>query len=384
MTQPDNAVKIKKDSINVVYCTDNKYILYMAVSLTSLILNNLSEKIAVHIIYGSDTSLAELEKIQQLEQKYANIKICLYPFAPYEKECQQLLGGSKNWVQYMRLYIDEILPEDLLRIIYIDADSLCVGNINAVAFINLRDRAIGAVSVSDDELMKIYKVDNEKNVVPFKFSNIFLNAGFLLVDMDKYKRRQLRKKIMTFAQQNDINNIEEAVSCALNGEFYHLDGRYNRLLSPAYPWYKGYEQDIIWHFCGDVKPWQLWYRAADDGYNNNLYRALQDVYFVYADEAPCSVKAIEPVTINEIIFTMMAMKRDKKYKKYVEYFLQISKFLAKSSKLNTAQKIRRYDELLLEIKQGHNNGHNGEMLRQVLQAVKLAWPSAAEFLEKVY
>jgi lipopolysaccharide biosynthesis glycosyltransferase len=108
----------QKEKLNILFCCDTNYAMPLTVCVTSIFENNKDENIHIYVLYSS-LSDVQKEKLHSLTQSY-NQTINLIPVAEHYFSTAPVLRWSKE--TYYRLLINELLPNDLDRILYLDCD----------------------------------------------------------------------------------------------------------------------------------------------------------------------------------------------------------------------------------------------------------------------
>ena len=116
--------------MEIVCSTDSKYIMPTGIMLTSLFESNRGEVVNVHLLHDQD-SAALLDSIRTIAARYQqNIHFYLinddiFKHFPIGLDFQVDHVGT-SFATYYRLYLTEILPADIDKVIYLDGDILVV------------------------------------------------------------------------------------------------------------------------------------------------------------------------------------------------------------------------------------------------------------------
>lgn len=211
--------------MNILYQSDENYAVYMGVSICSLLENNKTvEDIRLYII---DDGIAEESKakIANMVEKYRR-KVF---FVSGEKvlnnkditDVFSYAGMRKNNHSYLKMFFDVLLPDVSGRLIYIDCDTAVEGDLSELETINMHDNTIGMVM---DSLL----IDSKTSVGLGKEEQYY-NSGVMLIDVDKWRKRDCSKRIMEHIKNvrtygtvdQDVLNIE------LKNEIVSLPIKYN-------------------------------------------------------------------------------------------------------------------------------------------------------------
>ena len=132
-----------KKSINIGYGVDNNFIRPMGVSMTSIIKNNMDINIIFHIFidYIDDMSLNLLEKFA----KDNKVIVIIYKI---NTEVFDQLPYTKHFAKatYNRFLMPQILDGIVNKLIYIDADVQCFGNLKSLMQLDFKDNIVAVVN----------------------------------------------------------------------------------------------------------------------------------------------------------------------------------------------------------------------------------------------
>lgn len=266
----------KKPIIHFALAFDDKYINPFYVLLGSIFLNNKQNGIIIHIIV-TGISQAEKEAITTYVIENSG-KIIFYEvdlnyvsklIVP-EKDENPLTGAM-----YYRLFFPFLVSPEVTRLLYIDVDTIVVGDLAGLADINLRGRPAGAVTDTD------MPVRSDLNI--FSTENYF-NSGVLLIDIAVWKEQRISEHALKIIQEEPerIKQYpdQDALNIALKDNWYRLPTKYNlmRLYVPnevpkrRFPLFLK-DQKII-HYNGK-KPWF-----------SDCEHRLRHVYQQYAKSSP--------------------------------------------------------------------------------------------------
>ncbi len=152
-----------------------------------------------------------------------------------------------------RLYMDLTVPEDIDRLLYIDADAVAVAPLDMLFQVDLAGSALGAV---DDYLMAFpEKIGRRQRRIGLKPGGRYFNAGVLLFDWRKSLENGLIKKARdTFERQPELYEAhdQDVLNIAYEDNWQAVDARFNAQTG-ILPFVG---KPAIVHFTGRKKPWQ--------------------------------------------------------------------------------------------------------------------------------
>jgi lipopolysaccharide biosynthesis glycosyltransferase len=253
----------------IITCAiDNNYIRHCAVMLRSVYESNSKEEISVYIIHG-DINASEKEKLAT----YLGQFLSSVSFIQIDPKLLQGLPvfGHITLSTYYRLLLPAVLPRDIPKAIFLDADIIVVGSLSELWNTDLGGHPMAAVT--DHGL----KSNCER--LGLSLESGYFNAGVMLIDVNKWRARDILTPGLEFAKINQtrLNNWDQDIFNHLfEGQWLHLDAKWN---AQPHIWdlYKGRADDgvplvphetaardkpVIIHFAGGgtVKPWD--YRCA--------------------------------------------------------------------------------------------------------------------------
>ncbi|WP_196604143.1 glycosyltransferase family 8 protein [Pectinatus haikarae] len=246
----------EKNIINIALGVDNKYLSYAGILMTSIIMNSLGNKIVFHVAISEKLSDLNRKKIDLFNNLYKNAYIKTYDLEEKIKSLPDLsiyTDKRFNKAILLRIFIPQILPDNVKKLIYLDADMLCVGDIKQLWDIEIPDKYIIAAS----QYKKKHGIE-QIDRLGLK-SDKYFNSGVLLINMHLWKLGNITKliedcyvKFYEFFLLPD----QDAINVILQNNIYDLPHKFNRMTAPNDPTIDLREKnDIILHFVNEAKPW---------------------------------------------------------------------------------------------------------------------------------
>lgn len=177
--------------MNVLYQFNDKYAPYAGISITSLFENNISEDITVWVL-GEEIQEDNKAKLLKTAENYRQ-KIIFID----DDQINRLINKMRKWdmptyrgsyAANMRLFLPEVLPDSVARVLYLDADTIVQGNIASLYEMNFDGKAIAMVQ---DSLGERHKSD-----LGFSKVDKYYNSGVILFDMNVWKKLRLTERII--------------------------------------------------------------------------------------------------------------------------------------------------------------------------------------------
>ena len=310
--------------LNVVFASDNNYVPFLGVAITSLIKNNQKDFDKINIFILDDEITSKNKK--RLENLLDNPNHNLYFIKTKNVNDLKIdlysLGENQNLTSYSRLFVASLLPKDIDKIIYLDCDMLILDSFKELWMTNIEEYPCGAVlDVTDD----FYKIN-----LGFKLEDEYINAGFLLINLKKWRQDNVEEKFIQFMVENQnkfYQHDQGVLNEVFKNQFLILDPKYNFLprfkvlsydLARKYLGIKGeyYSKDIIdnakqnpivVHFRGFY--WsELW---ANE---NHPYRNL---YEKYSELAGFKEEVIEEDAVSPLPTKLIYGSNDNPFFKFI-------------------------------------------------------------------
>lgn len=186
---------------NIVYSCDDNYAMHTGISIISLIENNKDKVFCIWII-ENEISEINREYLNIIQCKYDNVEIRFIDFSIYRTKLKLNMLWNISISTYARLFILEILPEDVKTALYLDADVIIVGDIQNI-FICLDNdtEAVGVQDVSSNLSKERIQMDS---ILPY------INAGVLGLNLNIMRAKNRQKEFLEYINRN-------------KGQVYHHD-----------------------------------------------------------------------------------------------------------------------------------------------------------------
>lgn len=296
-----------KDPIHVAACCDENYIAFAAVMMLSALKSTPNTPIHFHLINCGVTR----QSIDKLKQMVGARNGELTTYTPDDSLYEGLPTLRYSAAVYQRINLPEYIPAEIKRIIYIDSDTLVLGDLKALWETDLQGRPVAAV----------------ENLSPRACQDIgferkdYFNSGLLVMDLDAWRTEKLHLQVTDYARHHAAN-LQFVDQCSLNAV---LQGRWSRLplkwnqQSDIYKvvlkYYEGctYSRDEmqdaminpgIVHFTGKMKPWKL--------YSFHPFKLL---YRQVLAETPWPVRAFPDDSVKTRLRFYLALRRNWKSRK---------------------------------------------------------------------
>lgn len=254
----------KQDRINILCASDDNYVPWCGIMLTSLFESNPGECFGVYFLTAGLTP-ENTSALQKLEEKYPVKLSFVHVDESMLESCSIREGSYFSLATYYRLLAPRVLPPDVEKVIYLDCDIVVNGPVRPLWESDIEAKAFGAImdeSFYQDDFYRRLQYPKEEG---------YVNAGVLLINL-KYWREKAgmercmsfllrNQEVLTFYDQDVLNKVFFAEKEILNLTYNFQNGF---LLWWQYGYYQGemkkeidaYTMNpVIIHFDGSSKPW---------------------------------------------------------------------------------------------------------------------------------
>lgn len=250
--------------IEIVACTDKKFVMPTGVMIFSVCKNNLKGGTNFHIIIDEGVSPDDKIKLEDIVKAYNN-NIFFYQVDSAFFKKLPALGKFAHVSQatYYRLCMADILPQNIDRVLYLDGDIIVRDSLAPLWDINMEGYAIAAVPSQGESNEKTYKRLGYSSALGY------FNAGVLLVNLDYWRRNNVINEFICFIQkypERIILHDQDVLNCVFNNKKLRLPIKYNfqhgfLFVKPYYNWEKYKDEveearsnPVVVHYAGG-KPW---------------------------------------------------------------------------------------------------------------------------------
>ena len=178
---------------------------------------------------------------------------------------------------YYRLLAHEFLLAEVDKILYLDADLICLNDFRELYDMEMGEQLYAAASHNEDGLLLDYV--NKLRLNNFEMDSSYFNTGILLMNLKAIRPYVKRKDILDFIEKNRnrlmlpdqdvLNGLYADRVMAIPDEIYNYDARYSLIYQAKSQgkWDLNWVIDhtVFLHFAGRDKPWKSNYRGRYSG-----------------------------------------------------------------------------------------------------------------------
>ena len=160
------------------------------VMMYSVCVNNPEVDIDFHLVVGESVTIDDKKDLTETVAAFEGKQVAFYDFnsprcAPFPL---RLLPSST----YYRLFLSEMLPENIDKVLYLDGDCIVRHSLLPLWNNNLEDCAVGAVFCRIEGNKEIYER------LQYPADNGYFNAGVLLINLDYWRNNDVVKTFVSY------------------------------------------------------------------------------------------------------------------------------------------------------------------------------------------
>ena len=203
--------------MNVLYSSDDNYAQHMGVSIYSLLRHNAEfENIRLYVI-DNDISPENRDKLREMVSRFSNAEIMFLPFLEWKEKLRLNMSWGISISSYARLFVGEMLPETVDRVLYADCDMIVCEPLRELWNTPLDGKVLAAVQdgISADT----------KAAVGLQAGMRYFNAGLLLIDLAEWRARKMGERCMSFIDGhggNVVHHDQGVLNGVLMGDYVNL------------------------------------------------------------------------------------------------------------------------------------------------------------------
>lgn len=255
--------------MEIVCSTDNCYVMQTGIMLTSLFENNRETDIRVHVLHNgidsnSITLIGRIASDYGQKIKFYLVDESLFSAFPIGRDGQNTHVGT-SYATYYRLFLSELLPNDINRVLYLDGDIIVMDSLNELWATDMHDKAIAAVPDSYNNKIEHY------NRLRYPQQLGYFNAGVLLINLDYWRTNNVVSAFCQYASarpdslychdQDILNYVFRDCKIVLPLRYNMLNEYWFKTRHSVVSWefdnqiHYGQQHPAIIHFTGLPKPW---------------------------------------------------------------------------------------------------------------------------------
>lgn len=234
--------------MNILCATDDNYVPYCGIMLTSLFENNKEQDIVVYLMTAglNKKNIVDFEKLANQYKQEINI-ILVDNIAL--KNCPIRIGDHVSIAAYYRLLAPILLPDSVDKVLYLDCDMIINKSLNDLYNINVENYALGAVL--DEDFQNQDKYDR----LQYDYEKGYFNSGMLLMNLDYWRKNNVMVRCLDYIDKNSdkiLFHDQDTLNVVLQDEKKLLSITYNFQTGFVYTRYN-FSKELFSQICKTIK-----------------------------------------------------------------------------------------------------------------------------------
>lgn len=208
--------------MHLLFATNDAYVPHVATTLASIFENNMDMQFVVHIMATeiSDDNYKKLKKFVERYHHLLDVKIV----NPDDLEIDLSICGKWGIFPSLKLYAAELYP-NVDKILYIDADMICLGSLKPIESVDMTEYYIAA---STDE----QGAERHKQRLNLPHDAFYGCAGLVWFNLNKWRKEDVCRKCFNYFNSPANRDIikwgeQDVLNKVCQGHIYELPIVYN-------------------------------------------------------------------------------------------------------------------------------------------------------------
>lgn len=251
----------------------SNYLVHTGISMCSIMRSNPKKAFAFHILLN-DISAKDKEKMKQLVADTLS-GVTLYYID--DRIFSRMLHKDGIAGYFYRFLIPLIIgPEGVDRVLYIDGDVMCQGDLAPLMDMDLEGNIAACAEDSPtgkaEGLNRLHTAD-------------YFNSGMMMIDVSAWNREQLSQKSAAMAIERRQSGMrleshdQDILNILLDRRYKNVSRKYNWTYNMSLRGFFQKQKQFIYdpeavliHFTGLVKPWRTWVQDLPAVQRYNSFR----------------------------------------------------------------------------------------------------------------
>ena len=248
--------------MNIVVTINETYYYPLFIMLNSLFGHHPGVVVHVFLLY-SDVTQESRDSLKELCEKKGNTFTDIYVSEELFADAPVTCYFPKE--MYYRILAAQLLPQSIDRVLYLDPDTIIVGNIMDFYTMDM-EHLFFAGSCDRPNAMPN---DSYKRSIGYTSSNTYINSGVLLCNLKELRKQQDVQEVFREIEENGKKYLypdQEIINILYTDKIKEVPQKYNFDLNNVYWWewlfcnvtpflFPKDKKPAICHFLGPQKPW---------------------------------------------------------------------------------------------------------------------------------
>lgn len=214
-----------KRKLNLLLSSDDNYARHMGAVILTTLQHNKKDFDEIHFyIVNNNISEHNRQNLDTIVTEFPCAHLHYIDFSIWASQLKLNMSWQISLSSYARLFVGEMLSEDVHRIIYLDCDMIVCQSLIPMWHTDMGEIAIGAVQ---DQVN-----NNVKGAVGLKPTDRYFNAGMLLINLDEWRKQKFGEKCLKFINDHNgqvLHHDQGVLNGVLRNNWYRLPLSFNTM-----------------------------------------------------------------------------------------------------------------------------------------------------------
>lgn len=265
--------------MEILCCTDHNFVIPMGVMMHSLCINNSNNELHFHVFVDNSVTEKQKDELREVINEGNTLTFYLVDVSAIQK---YLIVKVANFpiAIYYRLLLSRILPNNIHKILYLDADIIVRHDLSELWDTDITNYALAAVTDQN-------RIKESCERLGYDSKLGYFNSGVVLFNIDYFRTHNITDELIEFIKFNPEKLLcpdQDALNFVLKDNKLMLPVKYNvqenfyhdpPSLKLTTELRESINDPFILHFSTNYKPW-----------NKKCHHPLRNLYYEYRKGTP--------------------------------------------------------------------------------------------------
>lgn len=257
---------MEKEKIHIAVCLDKGFIMPTGVMMYSACVNNQDVDIVFHVLIDESVTEKDRQDLLDTVNMFYGVSVLFYAVNSLSASRFPLIKRGLTRATYYRLFLPEILPLSVEKVLYLDGDIIVRHSLLTLWNTALTNYAVGAAMDVSDGDIRIY------NRLKYPYSKGYFNAGVLLINLGYWRDNSIVAKFVDYIKnypERILQEDQDVMNAVLQDKKLRLPVKFNfqsgyLKKNPGWDYWRfesevkaGMTNPVIVHFSEGCKPWYI-------------------------------------------------------------------------------------------------------------------------------
>ncbi len=245
-----------KEQINIFFASDDRYLPYLGIALSSLSEHSSSSYVYNVNILTANFAEDNLEEIKKIVKP--NIRVSVFnideKINSFREKLSLRLRDYYSESIYYRMFIPSLFP-DIEKAVYLDSDIVLCDDVAKLFLLDIGENLLGAVT-DESVICEPVFCNYVKRHIGLSLADEYFNSGVLLMNLKRMRDSDIEGKFIHLLDRYNFNTVapdQDYLNFLCRGKIYYLPSGWNKHPIPGREISKN---DLhIMHYNMFNKPW---------------------------------------------------------------------------------------------------------------------------------